>query len=62
MEKARETARTAISNMKTLGLPIQTVVSAVDSADARVSLFLDTLFKFNSVVSELAKVNSTHTV
>lgn len=62
MEEARETARTAISNMKTLGLPIQGIVSAVDNADYWVSSFLDMLSKFNDIVKELAKVNSTYNV
>jgi hypothetical protein len=62
VEEARETARTTFSNMNTLGLPIQGVVSAVDSANDWVPLFLEKLFKFNNIVSKFAKVNSTYVV
>ncbi|KAF8342414.1 WD40 repeat-like protein [Amanita rubescens] len=56
-EEARETASTALSNMKTLGSPIRGVVSTVDSANNRVSLFLDKLSMFNDIVNKLATIH-----
>jgi hypothetical protein len=60
VKAARDGASAAVFNMKTLGSHIQGVVSAVDSANDPVSLFLDTLSKFNNIVNGLAKVNATH--
>ena len=62
VEATREAASTAVSDMKTLFSPIQSVVSGVDSANDRISLFLDTLSKFNNIVSGIATVNFAHTV
>ena len=62
VEATCKAASTAISDMKTLFSPIQSVVSGVDSANDRISLFLDTLSKFNNIVSEITMVNFAHTV
>ena len=62
VEVAREAATTAFSDMKTLGSPIQSVVSAVDSTKEQVFTFLDILSKFNNIVSGFATVNVTYTI
>ena len=62
MEVAREAASTAFSDMKTLGSPIQCVVSAVDSTKDQVFTLLDMLSKFNNIVSGFATVDVTYTV
>ena len=62
VEATCKAASTAISDMKTLFSPIQSVVSGVDSTNDQISLFLDTLSKFNNIVSGIATVNFAHTV
>ena len=62
VEAVREAASAGVSNMMLLGSHIQGVVSGVDSANDRVSLFLDKLFKFNDIISGFATVNVTSIV